>query len=81
VSFFGHGSLGISINEIKRFYPDEWVAVAVLETDDDGFAAKGEVLAHAADERYVWPATRLGDNENPVYVFFTGARRARRVRH
>jgi len=81
VSFFGHGSTVISIKEIKRSYPDEWVAVAVLETDDDGFAEKGEVLAHAADERFVWSATRLGDSENPVYVFFTGARRTRTVRH
>jgi hypothetical protein len=81
VSFFGHGSAVISIKEIKHVYPDEWVAVAVLETDADGFAAKGEVLAHAADERFVWSAIRLGDSENPVYVFFTGMRRTRPARH
>ena len=75
MSFFGPGSAVISIKEIKRFYPDEWVAVTVLETDADGFAAKGEVLAHATDERFVWSATRLGDSDDPVYVFFTGARR------
>jgi hypothetical protein len=55
--------------------------VAVIETDADGFAAKGEVLAHATDERFVWSATRLGDGENPVYVFFTGAPRAHALRH
>lgn len=76
MSFFGHGSTVISIKEIKRSYPEEWVAVAVLETDADGFAAKGEVLAHAAEERFVWSAIRLGDGENPVYVFFTGSRRS-----
>jgi hypothetical protein len=81
LSFFGHGPAVISIKEIKRFYPDEWVAVAVLETDADGFAARGEVLAHAADERFVWSATRLGDSENPVYVFFTGVRRLNAARH
>ena len=81
VSFFGHGSAVISIKEIKHVYPDEWVAVAVLETDADGFAAKGEVLAHAVDERFVWSAIRLGDSENPVYVFFTGARHTRPSRH
>jgi hypothetical protein len=75
VRFFGPGSAVISIKEIKRSYPDEWVAVAVIETDADGFAARGEVLAHATDERFVWSATRLGDVENPVYVFFTGTRR------
>ena len=81
MSFFGPGSAAISIKEIKRSYPDEWVAVAVLETDADGFAARGEVLAHATDERYVWSATRLGDSDNPVYVFFTGARRLTPARH
>ena len=81
MSFFGPGSAVISIKEIKRSYPDEWVAVAVIETDADGFAAKGEVLAHAPDERFVWPATRLGDVDSPVYVFFTGTRQARSARH
>ena len=81
MSFFGPGSAVISIKEIKRSYPDEWVAVAVIETDADGFAATGEVLAHATDERFVWSATRLGDGENPVYVFFTGARHTHALRH
>jgi hypothetical protein len=75
VSFLGSRTAVISIREIQRFYPDEWVAVAVIETDDDGFASKGEVIAHAPEERFVWLATKLGDGENPVYVFHTGARR------
>ena len=74
MSLFGHGTAVISIKEIRRFYPDEWVAMAVIETDADGFAARGEVLAHATEERFVWPAIRLGDVENPVYVFFTARR-------
>ena len=52
MSFFGPGSAVISIKEIQRYFPDEWVA-----------------------------AIKLGDGENPVYVFFTGARRARPARH
>ena len=80
MSFFGPGSAVISIKEIQRYFPDEWVAVAVIETDADGFAARGEVLAHASDERFVWSAIKLGDGENPVYVFFTGTCRLRQVR-
>jgi hypothetical protein len=76
MSFLGFRSTVISIREIRRFYPDEWVAVAVIEIDDDGFASKGQILAHAPDERFVWLATKLGDGENPVYIFYTGARHA-----
>ena len=81
VSFFVPETAIISIKEIKRTFPDQWVAVAVLETDADGFAVKGEVLAHAVEECYVWPAVRLGDRETPVYVFFTGARHPQLTTH
>ena len=63
-----------SIGEIKRYYPDQWVALSVLETDADGFASKGEILAHDSDERFVWSALKLGNADDLVYVFFTGAR-------
>lgn len=63
-----------SIGEIKRYYPDQWVALSVLETDADGFASKGEILAHDTDERFVWSALKLGNADDLVYVFFTGAR-------
>jgi hypothetical protein len=52
---FGNGSVIFSINEIKRFYPDQWVAVAVMETDADGFASKGEVIMHNSNEQFVQP--------------------------
>jgi hypothetical protein len=62
-----------SVGEICRSYPNEWVAIAVAETDADGFAVSGEIISHDTEERFVWPAVRLGEIENPVYVFFTGA--------
>lgn len=73
MSIFGSGSTIFSIKEIKRFYPGEWVAIAVMETDADGFASKGEVIVHDSDERFVWSAARLGNPDDPVYVFFTDA--------
>lgn len=71
---FGNASDIVSIMEIKRFYPDQWVAVAVTETDADGFALKGEVITHDSNEQFVWTAIKLGESEDPIYVFFTGSR-------
>jgi hypothetical protein len=76
---FGRGSAIFSITEIKSFYPDQWVAIAVAETDADGLASAGEVIVHNSDEQIVWSATRLGDADDPIYVFFTGARRKMNV--
>jgi len=72
---FGNGSVICSIREITRVYPDQWVAVAVAETDADGFASAGEVIVHDIDERFVWSAVRLGESEDPIYVFHTGSRK------
>ena len=74
MSIFQNVSAVFSIGEIKRYYPDQWVALSVLETDADGFASKGEILAHDVDERFVWTALKLGNADDLVYVFFTGAR-------
>jgi hypothetical protein len=72
---FGKGSAIISIREIRRIYPNQWVAITVVETDLDGFAVAGEVLVHDSDERFVWAAVKLGENDDPIYVFHTGSRR------
>jgi hypothetical protein len=71
---FGKGSAVFSIIEIRSFYPDEWVAITIAETDADGFAVSGEVIVHDADEQAVWSAARLGEMDEPIYVFFTGPR-------
>ena len=71
---FGKGSVIFSISEIKNFYPDQWVAIAVTDWDADGFASEGEILVHNSDEHMVWYAAKLGDYEEPIYVFFTGSR-------
>jgi hypothetical protein len=73
-SMFDDAPVVFSIMEIKRFYPDQWVAVAVTETDADGFASRGEVIMHNSDEQFVWTAIKLGEAEDPIYVFYTGSR-------
>ena len=72
---FGNHSTVFSIWEIKRFFPDQWVAITVTEIDVDGLAAAGRVIMHDADEDRVWPATLLGNMDDTVYVFYTGSRR------
>lgn len=73
--FFSRSEI-ISVGEICCSYPNEWVAIAVAETDADGFAISGEVIIHDREEQFVWPAVRLGERDDPVYVFFTGGRKS-----
>jgi hypothetical protein len=61
-----------SLDEIRRSYPDEWIAIAVQKTDADGLPSAGQVLVHNAEERFVWSALKLGDGDDLVHVFFTG---------
>jgi hypothetical protein len=70
---FSKGPVVYSINEIKLSFPDQWVAIAVTDWDADGFASEGEIIVHNADEHLVWYAAKLGDYEQPIYVFFTGS--------
>jgi hypothetical protein len=76
---FRHTPVRFSINEIKRIYPNQWVAVLVAETDADGFAASGQVIVHDREEQFVWAAVKLGESDEPIYVFYTGSRRADRA--
>ncbi len=72
---FGKGNGILSIKEIKNLYSNEWVALAIAETDADGFASSGEVIMHDSDERFVWTAIKLREVEEPIYVFHTGSQR------
>lgn len=72
---FGNDTMIFSLVEIKRSYPDEWVAIAVQKTDADGLPSAGHVLVHNAEERFVWSALKLGDGDDLVHVFFTGSDR------
>lgn len=71
------GNQIVSVRELRNIYPNEWVALAIAETDADGFAARGEVITHDADERFVWSAIKLKEPDEPVYIFYTGGRQNR----
>jgi hypothetical protein len=62
-----------SLVQIKRSYPDQWVAIAVRKTDADGLPFAGVVLVHDADEQFVWPALKLGESDDLIHVFHTGS--------
>jgi hypothetical protein len=63
-----------SISEIRSSYPNEWVAINIAKTDEDGFAATGEVITHDCNEQFVWSAIKLKESFDLVYVFYTGSR-------
>lgn len=63
-----------SLAEIKQYYPEEWVAIAVQTIDADGLPSAGVVLVHDANEMFVWPALKLGESDDLIHVFFTGVR-------
>jgi len=67
----------LSLVEIKRSFPEEWVAIAVRKTNADGLPSAGVVLVHDADEQFVWPALRLGESDDLIHVFHTGSRRGK----
>jgi hypothetical protein len=71
---FSRGNDIYSIQEIKSIYPNEWVAIEIAQTDEDGFATSGEVITHACEERFVWSAVKLKESFERVYVFYTGSK-------
>jgi len=70
---FSNDSRIFTLVEIRRSYPDQWVAIAVQKIDEHGLPSAGQVLVHNAEERFVWSALKLGDNDDLVHVFFTGS--------
>jgi hypothetical protein len=72
---FARGNQIFSINEIKSIYPNEWVAIDIAQTDEDGLAATGEIITHDSNEQFVWSAIKLKESFERVYVFYTGSRR------
>lgn len=74
LTMFSRGNEVFSIREIKSSYPNEWVAINIAQTDEDGFAATGEVIIHDCNEQFVWSAIKLKDSFELVYVFYTGSK-------
>jgi hypothetical protein len=69
----GNGNDIFTLVELRRYYPDQWVAIGVRRTDADGLPSAGVVLVHDADEQFVWPALTLGESDDLIHVFHTGS--------
>jgi hypothetical protein len=68
----GNGNDIFTLVELRRCYPDQWVAIGVRKTDADGLPSAGVLLVHDADEQFVWPALTLGESDDLIHVFHTG---------
>src|SRR5437762_3559735 len=52
-------------DEAVRLYPGQWVLMRVTEMDPQGWPAKGQILAHAADQRDVLQKLPRRDPSEP----------------
>jgi len=69
---FGFDTAELSLADIKRTYPNQWIAILVRKIDADGLPIAGEVLLHDEDEEFIWPALKLGEPDELIHVFHTG---------
>lgn len=65
----GIGKL-LSMKEIKRLYPEEWVLIAYSGLNRDQSVKTGELLAHSPDCDQIYE--RLPSRTQPVAIEYTG---------
>jgi hypothetical protein len=65
----------LTIEEIKRRYPDEWVCLEVAQEDELGQPAAGRLIGHDREKRRVLEAAKAYRAEHPQargFLFYTG---------
>jgi len=61
----------LSIEDIKRSYPDEWILIGDPEEDENGWDISGIVLYHSADKRELaYRYKPLLENYSRISLFF-----------
>ncbi|MGH7774620.1 MAG: hypothetical protein ACREQA_20540 [Candidatus Binatia bacterium] len=66
---------GLSVPEIERRYPDEWVLIEVVKFDKIKGPLVGRVLAHSPNRQDLVELNRAFCERSPrrmTYVFFAG---------
>ncbi len=60
----------LSLEEIIRLYPSEWVLIAYTELDEDLNVIRGQVLAHSPDRDLLYnnPLSREGKSVAREYT-------------
>ncbi|MGH2355202.1 MAG: hypothetical protein ACRDI2_22410 [Chloroflexota bacterium] len=65
----------VTVEEVERLYPDEWVLMEITRDHRDPMRIKGHLLAHSPDRRALYePHDRLRA-ERPdarAFEFYTG---------
>ena len=67
---FSHKVKNLSIADVSRYYPDQWVVLEIAERDKYGWPEKGRVINHSGDKCALIQETKhlKGD----LYLFYTG---------
>jgi hypothetical protein len=67
---FSHKVKNLSIADVSRYYPEQWVVVEIAERDRYGWPEKGRLISHSVDKRELIQETKhlKGD----LYLFYTG---------
>ncbi|MGL5060822.1 MAG: hypothetical protein ACRC62_12670 [Microcoleus sp.] len=61
----------LTLEEITRLYPQEWVLIAYTELDEDLNVIRGEVLAHSPDRDLLYN-NALSRKGKSVAIEYTG---------
>ncbi|NUM49452.1 MAG: hypothetical protein HUU38_32535 [Anaerolineales bacterium] len=65
----------ILVTEAERRFPEEWIFMAVTQTDEYGMALGGAIIAHAPDPTKVQEIAKNWIQKNPGksnYFFYSG---------
>ncbi|MEG3939208.1 MULTISPECIES: hypothetical protein [unclassified Microcoleus] len=62
----------LSLEEIFRLYPDEWVLIVNPELDEELNVIRGEVLAHATERDEIYSKLSLRNGKS-VAIEYTGS--------
>ena len=67
---FSHKVKSLSIADVSRYHPEQWVVVEIVERDKYGWPEKGKVIGHSVDKSVLIQETKhlKGD----LYLFYTG---------
>lgn len=62
----------LTLEEIIRYYPDQWVLIAAPELDEDLEVIRGEVIAHSPDRDELY--NQLGASKGRSFAIeYTGS--------
>ncbi len=62
----------LTIEEIRRRYPHEWVLIAEVESDEQWNVIRGEVLAHSPEREEIDKALIAFENVKSLAIEYTG---------